>query len=245
MAPRPPVVSAMSDESQDHRSQASGSAFENLDTLLRQRHSCRAFESRAVPRQVIATILDAAQRTASWCNAQPWLVHVASGTRLERLREGLQAAASQAPAPDIAWPGEYRGVYQERRRACGWGLYESLGIKRGDRAASQAQAAENFRLFGAPHVAIISSDQALGTYGCIDCGAYVANFLLAAASLGVAAVAQAAVAACPEVLRQQLGIGADRTIVCGIAFGYEDREHPANGFRVNRAAISESVVWCD
>lgn len=54
--------------------------------------------------------------------------------------------------PDVAWPSEYRGVYQARRRECGWGLYESLGIGKGDRAASAAQAAENFRMFGAPHV---------------------------------------------------------------------------------------------
>lgn len=236
----------MTYEFQDRDDSSPETTFQTLDALLRRRHSCRAFESRAVPRQVMAKIFEAAQRTASWCNAQPWQVHVASGATLERLREALQqAAATQAPTPDIAWPREYRGVYQERRRACGWALYDSLRIEKGDRAASATQAAENFRLFGAPHVAIISSDEALGSYGSIDCGAYVANFLLAACSLGVATVAQAAVASQPQVLRRELGIGADRTIVCGISFGYEDGAHPANNFRVVRAPSSDCVVWCD
>jgi hypothetical protein len=55
---------------------------------------------------------------------------------------------------------------------------------RGDREAYAKQGLENYRLFGAPHVAIVTSDEALGTYGAVDCGAYVNNFLLAAQSLG-------------------------------------------------------------
>ena len=49
-------------------------------------------------------------------------------------------------------------------------------------------------MFGAPHVAIVTSDEALGVYGAVDCGAYVSNFMLAAHSLGVGSIAQAALA---------------------------------------------------
>jgi len=219
---------------------------EALDTVLRARHSCRAFAPRPVPRPVIMQILETAQRTASWCNAQPWQLHLVSGTAVERLRDALMAAAtSERSRSDIPWPREYRGVYRERRRECGWGLYESVGIAVGDRAASAAQGAENYRLFGAPHVAIVSSDEALGTYGAVDCGAYVGNFMAAACSLGVASIAQAALAACPDVLRAELDIPLDRLIVCGISFGYEDADHPANKFRTTRAPVSENVVWRD
>ena len=92
-------------------------------------------------------------------------------------------------------------------------------------------------------MAIVSSDEALGVYGAVDCGAYVGNFLLAAHSLGVATIAQAALAAYPSVLREVLGIGADRNIVCGISFGLADPAHPANHFRTQRAAPGESVTW--
>ncbi|MGB6100356.1 MAG: nitroreductase [Comamonas sp.] len=222
-------------------------AFEALSNLLHTRYSCRAFLPEYVPRVTIERILTVAQCTASWCNAQPWRLHIASGATLERLRAALQAsdAAMAAPAPDLPWPREYRGVYQERRRACGWGLYEALGITKGDRGASARQAARNFVMFDAPHVAIITSDEALGIYGAVDCGAYVANFLLAAHSLGVGSVPQAALAAYPAVLREVLDIGADRTIVCGISFGWPDPEHPANHFRTARADAADSVTWLD
>ena len=221
-------------------------AFDTLAQLLHTRYSCRAFLPEPLPRATIAHILATAQRTASWCNAQPWQVHIASGATLQRLRQALQAhVATAAPAPDLPWPREYRGVYQERRRECGWGLYEALGIAKGDRAASARQAAENFTMFGAPHVAIISSDEALGTYGAVDCGAYVAQFMLAAHSLGVGCIAQAALAAYPSVLREVLGIGTDRSIVCGISFGPPNLAHPANQFRTTRADPADSVVWMD
>ena len=221
-------------------------AFDTLAQLLHTRYSCRAFLPEPLPRTTIAHILATAQRTASWCNAQPWQLHIASGATLQRLRQALQAhVATAAPAPDLPWPREYRGVYQERRRECGWGLYEALGIAKGDRAASARQAAENFTMFGAPHVAIISSDEALGTYGAVDCGAYVAQFMLAAHSLGVGCIAQAALAAYPSVLREVLGIGTDRSIVCGISFGPPNLAHPANQFRTTRADPADSVVWMD
>lgn len=221
-------------------------AFDTVSALLHSRYSCRAFLPEPLPRATIERILAAAQRTASWCNAQPWQLHIASGATLDALRTALQARVAGAPPmPDLPWPREYRGVYQERRRECGLGLYDAVGIARGDRAASALQAAQNFTMFGAPHVAIVTSDEALGTYGAVDCGAYVANFLLAAQSLGVASIAQAALAAYPDVLREVLGIGADRTVVCAISFGTADTAHPANRFRTTRAAVGDSVVWHD
>jgi len=99
---------------------AHGPAFDTLSTLLHTRYSCRAFLPEPLPRSIIDAILATAQRTASWCNAQPWQLTIASGATLERLRGALQAhMAAAAPAPDLPWPREYRGVYQERRRECG------------------------------------------------------------------------------------------------------------------------------
>lgn len=221
-------------------------AYSDLLALQSSRYSCRAFLPEPVPRETIERILAAAQRTASWCNAQPWQLHIVSGAPLERLRTELQnRLAHAAPTPDIAWPRAYEGVYQDRRRECGWGLYEALGIAKGDREASAAQAAQNFRMFGAPHVAIITSDEALGAYGAVDCGAYVGQFLLSAHALGVGSIAQAALASYPDALREAAGIPASRVIVCGISFGWPDPNHPANHFRTHRAALSESVTWLD
>jgi nitroreductase len=163
-----------------------------LEDLLATRWSCRAFESRTVPRHVIERILTLAQRSASWCNTQPWQVIVTTGAGTERFRTALCEYARQHSASfDFDAPAEYRGVYRERRRASGWQLYQAVGVQRGDRAR---QSFENFRLFGAPHVAIITTDAEQGVYGAVDTGLYVNTLLLAATSLGIASIPQAALA---------------------------------------------------
>jgi nitroreductase len=219
---------------------------EAFDALLAERHSCRAYLPQPVEDRVIIRILELAQRTASWCNSQPWQVLITRGEGTERFRRALyEHAINTKPDPDFAFPTEYRGVYLERRRECGFQLYESVGIERGDRIASARQGLENFRFFGAPHVAIITTDEPLGIYGAVDCGAYVSNFMLAAQSQGVASIAQAALATQSKFIRAYFGLGEDRRVVCGISFGYEDRTHPANQFRTSRAKLSDAVTWID
>jgi nitroreductase len=180
--------------------------YDVLNDVLRERYSCRGFLSDCVPRATIERILVADQRTASWCNAQPWQIAILTGAATirtrKRLLEHVQHVRSQ---PDLAWPLEYHGAYQERRRECGLQLYSAVGVARGDTRAAEQQRLENFRFFGAPHVAIVATDRALGTYGAVDCGAYVANFALAARSLGVAVIAQAAIAAYPAFLAGTTG----------------------------------------
>ena len=218
-----------------------------LDDLLRRRHSCRGFLPDPVPRALTLRILGTAQRTASWCNAQPWQVHIVSGARLDALRGDMlaRAQAAAAASPELDWPKEYRGVYQARRRECGWELYRAVGVGKGDREGSARQSQENFRGFGAPHLAIVTSEALLGTHGVMDCGAWVANFMLAATAMGVAAIAQAAIASWPDVLRKHVDIARDHRIVCGISFGFEDTRHRANNFRTTRAPLEEVVLWVD
>ncbi len=217
-----------------------------LDRLLAERHSCRAFLPDQVPREVIERILAMSQRTASWCNSQAWQLVVAGGAATERFRAALlKAAGSGEQSWDIPPPKAYLGAYLDRRRECGFQLYESVGIAKGDREASARQGLENFRLFGAPHVAIITSPEPLGPYGAVDCGAYVANFMLAAKSLGVASIAQAALASQSALVRSHFRIPEDRQVVCGISFGYEDLAHPANAFRTRRAPVTEVVTWVE
>jgi nitroreductase len=223
----------------------SGDELSTIEQLFERRSSCRGFAPQPVERALIERVLAAAQKTASWCNSQPWQVIVTSGTATETFRDALYAHASSgsAPTPDFPFPREYRGVYLDRRRDAGFRLYDAVGIARGDRVASARQGLENFRFFGAPHVAIITSDDALGTYGAVDCGGYVANFLLAAEAAGLACIPQAALAAHAAAVREHLKIPEDRQIVCGISFGRPDLDHPANRVRTPRASLSEAIDW--
>ncbi|MFZ2172569.1 MAG: nitroreductase [Rhodococcus sp. (in: high G+C Gram-positive bacteria)] len=219
-------------------------AEQTLANLLDARISCRAFLPTPVPRQVITRILELAQQTPSWCNTQPWQVAITEGDATGRFRAGLGDYVRTHPQEsDIEWPREYRGEYKLRRRECAMQLYSSVGIAAGDRAASAEQTMKNFELFGAPHVAIITTDEALGTYGAVDCGLYVQTFLLAAQSLGIATIPQAALAGSSRYIHDFFALPEDRQVVCAISFGYADAENPANGFRTAREAVQNVAQW--
>jgi nitroreductase len=214
--------------------------IDQFQALLEARHSCRGFLPGAVPDAVIRRIVKTAQMVPSWCNAQPWQVIVTRGAETEAFRNVMKAAMESATLnPDMAFPERYEGVYRERRSACGWQLYEATGVTKGDRVASARQMARNFDLFGAPHVAIVTTEAKLGGYGVLDCGAFVTAFMLAAEACGVASIAQAAIAGYSGEVRAHFGIPAGRDIVCAISFGFKDATHPANGFRTARADLSE------
>jgi nitroreductase len=214
----------------------------NFEDVVSSRHSCRSFRADPVPPDIIEHILELAQRTPSWCNVQPWEVVVTSGDATRRMSDVLVAEALAGPGHfDVDAPAEYLGVYRDRRRASGFALYESLSIARDDFSARDRQALENFRFFGAPHTALITTEAQLGPYALVDCGGYISTFLYAAESLGIATIAQAAVAQHSSALRTHLGIADTRQVVCAISFGYADEEHPANQFRTDRAALAEVV----
>ncbi|MDT9591644.1 nitroreductase [Nocardioides zeae] len=218
--------------------------LDDLDALLADRHSCRAFAPEGVPEPVLRAVLATAQRTASWCNTQPWQVHVVSGAARDRLSRALrERVPAGPPAPDLDVPPGYTGVHDERRRESGLALYASLGIERGDRAARDEQALRNFDFFGAPHALVVTTDRSQGTYGAVDCGGYVATLLLAARAAGLATCAQAAVAMYSDVVRTQLGLAEGRAVVCAVALGRADPTHPVNAFRTSRADVDDVATF--
>ncbi len=213
-----------------------------LERLLADRWSCRGYTDEQIPRDVIERLLTIAQRTPSWCNTQPWQLVITSGDETVRLKEALLESFDSSGS-DFDFPVGYNGVYRERRRESGWQLYDAVGVEKGDREASALQMLRNFEFFGAPHVAILTTDDDLGVYGAIDCGLYVESFLLAAQALGLGACAQAALAAAAPFLRDHFDLPDTRKVVCGIAFGHPDVGHPTNTYRTSRASLDEVVTF--
>lgn len=215
-----------------------------LQGLLADRHSCRGFKPEPVPHDVIETILNDAGRVPSWCNAQPWQVHVTSGAQTEAFRKVmLDAFDTGAPNTDFAAPMSYTGPRKERRQTCGMQLYDAVGIERGDKSRRAAQMRENYAFFGAPHVAVITSAAELGPYGALDCGGFITAFCLSALSQGVATIPQAALAFYSDQIRAHFNVPDDQHVLAAISFGYEDPDHPANNFRTERASLEDMVIW--
>lgn len=216
----------------------------DLDALARlaaSRSSCRAYRDAPVADAVIEELLAIAGRSASWCNVQPWHAAVLSGAARHSICDRLLGAidAGEAKRPDIAFPTDYTGVYGDRRRESGLALYAALGIARDDKVRRAAEMRRNFDFFGAPHVLILSAPAALGEYGLLDCGLFVGAFLLAAQAAGLGAIAQASVALHAGLLREALALPEDRRIVCAIAFGHPQRDHPAHACRTARTPVGD------
>lgn len=219
-------------------------AYVTMEEVFAARFSCRAFRPAPVPRADIERIVALARRAPSWCNAQPWQLTLTSGAETDRFRTALQAEVERAShTPDIAFPDGYSGVYQDRRRTCGFQLYDAVGIEKSDRVGRTAQMLRNFALFDAPHVAIITSPTELGPYGAMDCGGFVTAFTVAAQALGIATIPQAAIASYAPFVHRHFDIGDDRLVLCAISFGYADTQAPANRFRTTRAEVADIVDW--
>jgi nitroreductase len=81
------LVRQSGDSDQEHRQSRS----ELFEELLVERYSCRAFLPQPVSRKTIAKILSMAQRTASWCNSQPWQVTITTGAATDRFRKAFHS----------------------------------------------------------------------------------------------------------------------------------------------------------
>ncbi len=191
---------------------------------------------------VIDAAFARAQKAPSWCNTQPWQVHLLSGEALASFAKVLgEHVATQPQRADLGLP-TYTGVHADRRREAGRQMYAHLGIAREDHAARGAQMLRNFDFFGAPHLAVLTVDADLGSYGVLDCGGYLATLMLLLGDAGLGTCALGSLAMYSDVVRSHLGLEDDRLLVCGLAFGHPDSEARINDFRTARAPWTEAVT---
>ena len=59
----------------------------NFIELMKERHSCRRFQSKPIPEEVLKDIISISLMAPSWCNSQPWNIYVATGKTLEEMRK--------------------------------------------------------------------------------------------------------------------------------------------------------------
>ncbi|MDO5666473.1 MAG: nitroreductase [Alcaligenaceae bacterium] len=216
-----------------------------LQTML-ERKSVRHFLAKEVSLEDIKTIIKSSARAPSGSNIQPWQVHVVSGRKRDELAAELTAAFMNdlIEEPEYTYyPEKWRDPYLARRRENGWGLYATLGIAKGDRAAMKIQHAQNFNFFGAPVVLFVLIDKEMELGSWLDTGMFVQNILIAAQALGLGTCPQGALINYPSIVRKHLAYPEDKKIVCGIALGYEDTAHIVNSFHTSRVELDEFTTY--
>ena len=74
---------------------------------------------------------------------------------------------------------------------------------------------------------------------------FLQTFVLALTARGLGTCVQVSVAGYPDILREQLHIGEEYRILCGIAIGYPDTTFPANDLDVPRNPLDANVTFID
>jgi nitroreductase len=233
---------------QDAKPSDTGRIGLTVEDAITGRQSVRAFLRKPVPSDVIERILAIAGRAPSGSNIQPWRVWVVSDPALKALAAELAALFDAGVEEKRAYeyyPVNWYEPYIGRRRSCGFGLYNSVGIPRGDKAGMHAQRRQNYLFFGAPVCLFFSIDKKLELGSWLDYGMFLQSIMIAARDFGLESVPQAAVANYPDVVMRRLGIPDTQTLICGISLGYPDRAAKVNSFRTERAPIADFTTWID
>jgi nitroreductase len=215
----------------------------------RTRRSIRAYRPDPVPPETLRDIVALARHAPSGSNIQPWRVHVLTGATLKRVGHAIeQAFLTDEPGHRRDYDYYTDPVYEPylaRRRQCGWGLYGTLGIGRGDREKSRAYRATNYTFFGAPAGLIFTIDRGLEKGSWLDYGMFLQTIMLAARARGLHTCAEAAIASYPDVVRRELGMGREWVVICGMAMGYADPNAVANTFQPPRIALEDYATFLD
>ncbi len=222
-----------------------------VDEAITSRRSVRRFLPRPVSRECIEQILRVASRAPSGSNTQPWQVHVLTGGALERLSRRLVQAYDD-PAQVAAhteeyayYPRQWQSPYVERRRKVGWDLYGLLGIAKGDKQRMHEQHRRNLLFFDAPVGLMFSIDRVMEQGSWLDYGMFLQSIMVAARGRGLDTCPQAAFTPFHRIISDELGLGPQQQVVCGMALGWADPDAVENTLHTERAEVHEFTTFRD
>jgi nitroreductase len=198
---------------------------------------------QTVHRGTILKILDAATRAPSSGNTQPWELFVAGGDALDRLSHAYEERFSRGVPgqPRSTGTAAMAPTLQKRMDELKAARFESMGIERNHAAARHAMFERAHQFFGAPTVVYLCIDRTLTAWSIFDMGLLAQSIMLAAQQYGVDSAAAALLISYPDLIRAELEILEDVSILMGVALGYRDQQHPLNQYRSPRRPLQEVV----
>jgi nitroreductase len=214
----------------------------DLEEAIRTRRSTRLFlRDRPVPKALVIEALELAIRAPSNSNIQPWRLVFNSGAARDRLVEALLQEAERGEPQVPSLPDEFRHF----RSDLGALVYGSMGVSRHDAAARRVATLRNWEFFRAPLGAVVCMHHHLGYVDALGVGMFLQTFMLALNARGVGSCVQVSIAGYPDVIREQLHIGEDMRILCGVSIGYPDPDFPGNSLNVPRSPLADNFVFLE
>jgi len=231
--------------------------------VLNNRRSIRAFSDKAIDQSILDEILLEAAESPSSSNTQPYKLAVATGDTCQQLGQALLEKyysvnkIQRMPTPKKLFKvltsksmpdgdykpilGKYPGIFQQRRMETGKGLYEILGIGRGDPKARDEQMARNFTFFDAPAAIFVFIHPGMTHTALVDSGIMMQSLMLSATNKGLGTCAQGALGMWRSPLEQHFNIPEGYKLVCGLALGYPT-DDIVNTYRPNKLGLDELLI---
>ncbi len=218
----------------------------NVTEAVQSRMSCRAYLPTPVPGATLRAILDAARRSPSGGNLQPWHVYALTGEPLAELLAAVRGKLFQHPRGEgfeyDIYPSGLAEPYRSRRFKCGEDMYATIGVAREDKPARLRQFAQNYAMFGAPVGLFFFIDRQLGSPQWSDLGMYMQTVMLLAREHGLDTCAQEAWSAWHRTVGECLQVPPGLMLFAGMALGYRDDAAPINCLVTDRAPLDEFAV---
>jgi nitroreductase len=210
----------------------------DLDQVVKERHSTRMFLPKPVPQELVDEAVALAQLAPSNSNIQPWHIVFVSGPPRDRLVAAMLEEAERRP-PNIPRLPE---SFQHYRRELGAEVYGAMGIPIDDNAGHLTAVLRNWAFFNAPLGGIVCMHRDLGLADALSVGMFLQTLLLGLTERGLGSCVEVSVAGYPEIIRAQLSIPEELTILCAVAVGYSDPDFSANNLHTERDPVQKHVV---
>ena len=224
-----------------------------IDKIIRERRSIRAFLDTPVSKEVICEILETASYAPSGTNVQPWKVYVVAGKKKQAICDKVCEVINEIyvnPEKKSAYqeafnyyPTEWISPYIDRRRQNGWALYGLLNIQKGEKEKMHQQHLRNYRFFDAPIGMFFTLNKVLGDGSKLDTAMFMQNIMLSAKSHGLDTCAQAAWNAYHSIVLPLLNAGEDEILVSAMALGYADKNAIVNQMQPTRESVEQFTNW--
>jgi hypothetical protein len=85
----------------------------------------------------------------------------------------------------------------------------------------------------------------LGPWDAMSVGMFLQTLLLALTERGLGSCVEVSIVGYPEIVRAELDIPEELSILCGLALGYSDPDFAANKLKIGREPVGENVVFLD
>ena len=210
-----------------------------LEKVITERHSTRAFSDKPVPRETIEKLLFLATRCPSAINIQPWEFTVVMEEELHRLSRILVKSLRERNIS--CGPGAVRRLaehFMDRQRK----LMDSIAPLLEEDTLFQDFINEgSCNFYGAPVAIIATIDTAFSKSRLVDVGIVLGYMVLAAHDMGLGTCPIGLINAFEDEIREALNISEEKEVVIGIAVGYPDPDAKVNRACSSRAPIDEVV----